>query len=445
MMLFEKSFFSYFILFTFLLPVTAFPSHDSQWKNSPGREHAQLKGRYIVRLKQGTSVASIQEDLFSLDASLKAAEAQNCTHESGVVQTITIDDFHAVVLQSCHSNARDILESRPDVEWVEPDQPIWSAFCPGHEVEHENEAGSSQQRKGGVCGKDDGNRRPNVVTQQNPRSYGLIRISQRRRDYSQPYRYPATAGEGVDVYVLDTGVFVGHRDLSGRAYYGANFVSESSDDLAGHGTHIACIIAGTQFGVAKKAHIYSVKILNRFGAGAISGLIAGVNWVANHHWRSRKSVVNLSLIGPKSKAIEDALGSLVKRGVNIVVAAGNEMADACEASPSGEPAVLTVGATNKFDQLAEFSSSGRCVDVYAPGVNILSCGVESPSATSLKNGTSFSAPFVSGIAALYLSQRDFSRPGELYKTIKNSATQNAIDLTVAEEGSNNLLAYNWLK
>jgi len=238
--------------------------------------------------------------------------------------------------------------------------------------------------------------------------WGLSRVDERTRaETPNSYSFWASAGEGVTAYVIDTGILITHNDLGGRARYGANFITGETDpDQNGHGTHVAGTIGGTQYGLAKKVTLVAVKVLSAGGSGSWAGVVSGIQWVtADHQSRGRdaRSVANMSLGGGKTPTVDEAVVQSVAAGVNHVVAAGNSAADACNSSPSGTLAAITVGATDNLDNRASFSNYGTCVDVFAPGVNILSSWIGSGnSGTSTISGTSMASPHVAGAVAVYL-------------------------------------------
>ncbi|ORY07885.1 subtilisin-like protein, partial [Basidiobolus meristosporus CBS 931.73] len=283
-----------------------------------------------------------------------------------------------------------------------------------------------------------------ITLQLDPPNWGLPRISHRKRSLHLPYIYNSKAGSGVDVYVLDSGVNVAHLDFQGRARLGANFVDEVADDLKGHGTHVAGIIAGSTYGVAKKANIISVKVIPSNGHAKTSSIIQGLEWaVKTIQRRKTNSVINMSFNGRRSQAINDAIAAAATVNIPVVVSAGNKRSDSCKFSPASADWALTVGATDKHDRKAKFSNFGKCVNIFAPGRKIRSTSIGSIKATALKSGTSMAAPHVTGVAALFLSQRPFHTPKQLYETILRVATSNMIANLTAE--SPNLLAYNMLE
>ncbi|KAF9993731.1 hypothetical protein BGZ79_001583 [Entomortierella chlamydospora] len=278
-------------------------------------------------------------------------------------------------------------------------------------------------------------------TQTSPPSWGLTRVSERNLDLTQPYLYNNAAGEGVTAYVVDTGVYVNHSEFGGRATFGANFISGSEDtDENGHGTHVSGTIGGTTYGIAKKVNIVGVKVLNASGSGSTSGVIAGMDWVAANAVAG-KSVVNMSLGGGKSQAIDDAAGRLYAANIPLIVAAGNdETADACDGSPSGAPNTFAVAASDNTDTTAYFTSWGSCVSIFGPGVDITSAWIGSPDGSNTISGTSMATPHVVGVAASYLSQGNFASAQALFDKLTSTATPNKIQGDL--KGSPNKLVYN---
>ncbi|KAG0080961.1 hypothetical protein BGZ92_000402 [Podila epicladia] len=264
-------------------------------------------------------------------------------------------------------------------------------------------------------------------SQVSPPSWGLTRVSQRNLDLTQPFNYNDAAGQGVTAYVIDTGVFIEHSDFEGRASWGANFIDGSEDtDENGHGTHVAGTIGGTKYGVAKQVEIVGVNVLDADGSGTTSGVIAGMDWVAANAVPG-KSVVNMSLGGSKSTALNAAAGRLFAKNIPLIVAAGNSATTAaCNQSPAGAANTYTVAASDKFDKVASFTSYGTCVEIFAPGVGITSAWIGSDSATNTISGTSMASPHVAGVAALYLSFNSIPTAQGLFDKLTSTATPNKI-------------------
>jgi subtilisin family serine protease len=268
------------------------------------------------------------------------------------------------------------------------------------------------------------------------------------------YRYPTHGASGVDIYVIDTGVLCSHNDLSGRCTLGASFVGGTAEDCNGHGTHVASSAAGTVCGIAKRANIIAVRVLNCQGSGTNQGVISGVDWTANRHTNARKSVANMSLGGGMSAALNQAVAAGVRKGVLFAVAAGNSNNDACTGSPSSEPLATTVGAsarsTNR-DVRASFSSWGRCLNIFSPGENIYGAWIGAGGNTFRTiSGTSMASPHVAGQAALYMYESSVSGPGivDAVKTqLSNTGHHEIIDLRCTSNPcfqSPNVLLHNGL-
>ncbi|CAO3572905.1 unnamed protein product [Mortierella alpina] len=277
--------------------------------------------------------------------------------------------------------------------------------------------------------------------QAKPPSWGLTRVSEQELDLTQPFVYDDAAGSGVTAYIVDTGIFVEHAEFKGRAKFGANFIQGSKDtDENGHGTHVAGTIGGTTYGVAKKVNLVGVKVLDAEGSGATSGVVSGMDWVAENA-TAGKSVVNMSLGGGKSKAIDDAAARLFAKNIPLIVAAGNdENVDACDGSPSGAKNALTVAASDKEDQTASFTSFGKCVEIFAPGVDITSSWIGGASAKNTISGTSMATPHVVGVAALYLAAGGLDTAQAVFDKLIETATVGKIQGEL--KGSPNKLVFS---
>ncbi|KAK9759991.1 hypothetical protein K7432_016432 [Basidiobolus ranarum] len=279
-------------------------------------------------------------------------------------------------------------------------------------------------------------------SQSDPPSWGLPRISQRTLNLTAPYTYPTSAGEGVDVYVLDTGIYAAHADFEGRASLPVSFIQgEETEDLNGHGTHVAGTVGGKTFGVAKKVKLIGVKVLSGKGTGSTSGVISGINWVAEQAKSSgRKSVANLSLGGGKSAALTAAVEAAVKAGVSFIVAAGNESQDACNVSPANAPSAFAVGSTTPTDSRRHTSNWGSCVQISAPGTEINSAYIGDVNASKKLSGTSMASPHVAGVAALLLAEGQVSTPQQVYAALTSAATKDV--LTDLKGATPNLLLFS---
>jgi subtilisin family serine protease len=193
--------------------------------------------------------------------------------------------------------------------------------------------------------------------------------------------------------------------------------------------------------VAKKTKLYAVKVLDASGSGSNSGVIAGINFVANDA-KTRScpngAVANMSLGGSRSTAVNAAAANAVSAGVFMAVAAGNDGADARNSSPASEPTVYTVGATDSSDRLASFSNYGSVVDILAPGVSILSTW--NNGGTNSISGTSMAAPHVAGLAAYILGFEGKKTPAALSSRLTTLSLKNKI--SGVPSGTVNNLAFN---
>lgn len=253
-------------------------------------------------------------------------------------------------------------------------------------------------------------------------NWHLDRIDQRTLPLSRT-TYLGNSSNLIDMYIVDTGVDISHPEFSeNNAIWGGNFHSDGiNNDCNGHGTHVASVALGKQYGSGKRANLIAVKVLGCNGSGSYSNIIKAIEWITNRASTSGKiSIVNLSLGGPASSALDSAITSSFNSGVYYVVAAGNSNANSCNYSPARVKVAVTVAASNIKDTKASFSNFGKCVDVYAPGVNILAAYPNNAYATL--SGTSFSSPVTAGVLSYYLSK--YGRSG--YNIFYNSMTNNVI-------------------
>ncbi|WP_345945233.1 S8 family peptidase [Streptomyces albus subsp. chlorinus] len=266
-------------------------------------------------------------------------------------------------------------------------------------------------------------------TQSNPPSWGQDRVDQASDKLDNKYTYPATAGAGVTAYVIDSGVRVSHKDFGGRAVNGYDVVDgdKTAQDGANHGTHVSGTIAGARYGIAKKAKIVAVRILGNDNRGTSADAIAGIDWVIkDHKAKGGPAVANLSIGGYHDPALDTAVKRAVAANITCVVSAGNDGGDASSASPGRVSQAITVAASDLSDRQADFSNYGKVVDLYAPGVDIVSAGNGSNTAERTMWGTSMAAPHVTGAAALYLSTHKTATPAQVAKALTDGATKGVI-------------------
>jgi hypothetical protein len=274
----------------------------------------------------------------------------------------------------------------------------------------------------------------NIQNNESPTpSWGIDRIDQRvpvgSNGSVSAYGY-RSAGAGATIYIGDTGIYP-HSDFGSRlSTSGYTSIADGNGtvDCNGHGTHVASTAAGTQYGVAKNANLVPVRILDCTGSGSYSGVIAGLDWILSPENPNPKTaaVLNLSIGGAKSVALNSAIQRLTNAGVVVVVAAGNENTDACNKSPASAPSAITVGATTISDQKASYSNFGSCVDINAPGSSITGAWFGSPTATNTISGTSMATPHVTGAVAVYLGLKPNASVLEATNYIDNDSTKDAV-------------------
>lgn len=278
--------------------------------------------------------------------------------------------------------------------------------------------------------------RQNVVSPTG--SWGLDRLDQRALPLDSRYSFGSN-GAGVDVYVVDTGVALSHNEFAGRLRAGVDVLGGDTNDCHGHGTHVAGTVAGATLGVAPGATVVPVRTLDCNGSGTVAGVVVGIDWAINDH-TTRPAVMNLSLGGTQSVTLDSAITRARGDGIVVVGAAGNASADACATSPGSATAdALIVGASTVSDARASFSNFGACIDLFAPGDNIISAGIASNSATAASSGTSMAAPHVAGLVARLLSASPSTSVTDAMAQIVSAATVGAV--TNAGPQSPTLLAH----
>jgi subtilisin family serine protease len=270
-------------------------------------------------------------------------------------------------------------------------------------------------------------------------SWGLDRIDQHARPLSGSYSYQTT-GSGVTVFEIDTGIRLTHEEFGGRASSGYDWVDSDTDasDCNGHGTHVAGTIGGRTFGVAKEVNLVALRVLDCDGGGWESDFEAALEYVVQHH-SAGPAVVNISAGGLADGAFDDSVNAVVTAGVPVVVAAGNSKQNACNYSPAGATAAITVAASTSTDSRAtDYSNYGGCVDVFAPGDDVLSAYGTGDTATDLLSGTSMAAPHVAGAVARYLQAYPKASPSAVHTALVGDSTKNVIS-SAGTDSPNRLL------
>jgi subtilisin family serine protease len=234
----------------------------------------------------------------------------------------------------------------------------------------------------------------------------------------------------VYVYVLDTGVQANLPGFGGRVAVGFDALakprerSQANTDCHGHGTAVAGVVASATYGVAKGATIVPIRIADCRGGVSATSIVNGINWIIKNHPRNTPGVANLSVAVSKSVAVDTAITKLYNAGIVPVVSAGNQNMDACRLSPASSGSALVVGSINMNDQRTNTSNFGECVSIFAPGGLITTEGVNGLPST--RSGTSFSAPHVAGVVALYLASNRAVRPAETIWEITRNGVAGAV-------------------
>jgi subtilisin family serine protease/putative cell wall-binding protein len=269
-------------------------------------------------------------------------------------------------------------------------------------------------------------------------SWGLDRLDQAGLPLDGRYRYDPVAGDGVTVYVVDSGIAPWVTGL--RPGYSVVNDGNGTADCNGHGTHVAGTIRDAHYGVTKEwTSIVPVRVADCDGQSTSILLVDGLDWIANDHRPGDPAVVNISMGGPRNAAVNDAVAHLVDLGITVVVAAGNEDADACDTSPASEPSAITVAATTSADVRAGYSNFGSCVDLFAPGSSITSLWYLGPGYSAIASGTSMASPHVAGLAASLLGAWGTATPAQVTASILAHAHRGKVG---DPAGTANLLASN---
>lgn len=380
-----------------------------------------IPGSYMVVLKDGIS----STDFFAHQSLISSAQlSANSFHgqdAQGIRHVYDLEGHLQGYAGKFTDDVLDYIRAQPEVEYVEMDTLVSVEVMPQHEdkvwdVEYDDNlavVAHAAHNKAKVGAKDIEKGAP----------WGLARISHRKRlglSTFNKYVYQGDGGEGVTAYVIDTGININHVEFEGRARWGKTMPQNDVDeDGNGHGTHCAGTIGSRKYGVAKKAELVAVKVLGSGGSGSMSDVTGGVLWAvedakkltaqfrANPQSVAAKKhkgfVANMSLGGGKSPTLDKAVNGAVTSGMHFGVAAGNENQDACNVSPAGASNPVTVGASTVQDERAYFSNKGKCVDIFAPGLNILSTWNTGNTSVNTISGTSMASPHIVGLLAYLLS------------------------------------------
>jgi len=378
---------------------------EASYMQAMAKEMKKDEEDWFVMMKKGTSNAELER------ACSAHAQCKQHGHSEGVP---------FLDLRATEAELAVFLSQEKGVKFVEPNQPFEAT--------------------------------PELpASQTNEVPWGLRRVRSRELDnMPRSDLGAADGGKGVHAYILDTGIRTTHEDFEDRAiptletaWFGFQVKECNGDagcalDRQGHGTHCAGTVGGKQFGVAKAVTLHAVKVLGDNGSGSTFGITNSMDWVGKN--AIRPAIASMSLGGGYSQALNDALDSIVEQGIVVVTASGNENTDACRKSPGSAPLSINVGATDPSDDRSSFSNYGSCLNIWAPGRDVLSAVATGDTESRKYSGTSMACPHVSGAAALLLSAEPSLTPEEVLAKLVEAATPDAV--IDAKADSPNLLLYS---
>ena len=240
---------------------------------------------------------------------------------------------------------------------------------------------------------------------------------------------PLNGGNGVTVYVVDTGIYRASTQLAGvTVAAGYDFVNGDTDtsDCDGQGTAVASLIAGTTFGAAKGVTIVPLRVLDCTGSGVASDLLSALDYIVANHTAGTPAVAVIGLGADAMTDIDTAVQNVINAGITVVVAADFQDVDACLSSPGRVPNAITVAASASGNAQATGTSWGSCIDLYAPGEDVSIADIVTPTSTATGSGTAYSAALVTGVAAQILHTNPAWTPAQVSAEISGLATNGKI-------------------
>jgi cerevisin len=264
------------------------------------------------------------------------------------------------------------------------------------------------------------------------------RISRRKMEYNNTFPYNEKHSchrnneVSINTYIVDTGIDVEHSQFEGRAVWGTNFADSEDTDCNNHGTHVAGLVGSKDYGVCVDANLIAVKVLDCDGSGTLSGVIKGIEWAYKHHTslsmtttsKKVKGIINMSLGGGYSRALNRAVEACDSDDFHIVVASGNENSNSCKSSPASAKNVVSVMASSQDDYRAWFSNYGKCSTLYSPGVDVLS--TIPGNQVAKYSGTSMASPVVAGVLNHYLDMYPQHNQAQMKQILRKLATKGVV-------------------
>ncbi|EWC47730.1 hypothetical protein DRE_02930 [Drechslerella stenobrocha 248] len=419
-----------FSLLAATLPLISIAGLSSALPVTVDTEQTPPPKKFIVVLKnQVTSSELHNHTVWATSIHARNLEKrQKNTGTSAVSESVGVEEVYEIDKFKAYAGSFDAatlseIEASEDVDYVEEDQPV---YITGVQVERTESWSLS------------------VLSAKGANWENAARDSNSNR----LYRFDESAGEGTYAYILDTGINIAHEDFEGRAELGYNAVADTDHvDTTGHGTHVAGIVAGKKWGVAKKANVISVKIMDAGKNSTTAIAIDGFNWAVRdiiEKGRENVAVINLSVSSNISKAFNTALENAYHQGIISVASAGNSQRLATEQSPASASTAIVVGAIDRNGTRWENSNYGHHVTIMAPGTEIQAASYLDNNSTLLYSGTSQAAPHVVGLIC-YLKRLEGLNGTDATKTRLVGVAQKGVLDESSLKRSPNLFLYNGIE